>query len=146
MAIAFPRSIRALGNDRFRPSLVTLVLTILFLLAWFGWFFFRANPYHRIERKFQGGTQWICHCNAACRDIAASSSGTKGNNPNQRGGTNQYNFSRTSAARQRFYRRTIFRRTRASPRERARHCPNRNRNHHARRAASSSRAPIGNIA
>ncbi len=39
MAIDFPRSIRALGNDRFRPSLVTLIITSLLLLAWLGWFF-----------------------------------------------------------------------------------------------------------
>lgn len=40
MAISFSRSIRALGNDRFRPSLVTLIITSLLLVAWFGWFLF----------------------------------------------------------------------------------------------------------
>lgn len=50
MAIAFPRSIRALGNDRFRPSLATLLVTSFLLLAWFVWFFFAPIP------QFESGT------------------------------------------------------------------------------------------
>lgn len=55
MAIAFPRSIRALGNDRFRPSLVTLVITMLFLFVWFGWFFFAQIPTYEDTTNFKPG-------------------------------------------------------------------------------------------
>lgn len=40
MAIAFPRSLRALNNDRYRPSLFALGITTGLLLVWLGWFFF----------------------------------------------------------------------------------------------------------
>lgn len=55
MAIAFPRSIRALGNDRFRPSFVTLVITMLFLLVWFAWFFFAQIPTYASSTNFKSG-------------------------------------------------------------------------------------------
>jgi hypothetical protein len=55
MAIEFPRSIRALGNDRFRPSLVTLGMTMLFLLVWFGWFFLAQIPTYESSTNFKIG-------------------------------------------------------------------------------------------
>jgi hypothetical protein len=55
MAIAFPRSIRALGNDRFRPSNVTLLISILFLLVWFGWFFLVPIPTYEASTNFKLG-------------------------------------------------------------------------------------------
>lgn len=44
MAIAFPRSLRALDNDRFRPSLIALGLTLAVLAAILVWFFFGSVP------------------------------------------------------------------------------------------------------
>lgn len=44
MAIAFPRSLRALHNDRFRPSLWALGITTVLVLAWVIWFFFGSVP------------------------------------------------------------------------------------------------------
>lgn len=55
MAIEFPRSIRALGNDRFRPSLVTLIITSLLLLAWFAWFFFAPIARYETSTNFKLG-------------------------------------------------------------------------------------------
>jgi hypothetical protein len=55
MAIAFPRSLRALGNDRFRPSTVTLALTCLVLFAWFGWFFLSQIPMLESSTNFKAG-------------------------------------------------------------------------------------------
>lgn len=55
MAIDFPRSIRALGNDRFRPSLVTLMITSLLLVAWFGWFFFAPIGQYETSNNFKIG-------------------------------------------------------------------------------------------
>lgn len=55
MAIDFPRSIRALGNDRFRPSLVTLIITSVLLLAWFAWFFFAPIARYESSTNFKLG-------------------------------------------------------------------------------------------
>lgn len=44
MAIAFPRSLRALNNDRFRPSRTALIIATILLLVWMGWFFFGQIP------------------------------------------------------------------------------------------------------
>lgn len=44
MAIAFPRSLRALDNDRFRPSLITLGITLSILGAILVWFFLGSVP------------------------------------------------------------------------------------------------------
>jgi hypothetical protein len=44
MAIAFPRSLRALDNDRFRPSLIVLGITLAVLGAMLIWFFFGSVP------------------------------------------------------------------------------------------------------
>lgn len=59
MAIAFPRSIRALGNDRFRPSLVTLLLTSFLLLAWFAWFFLAPIPQYESGTNLKLGRNGI---------------------------------------------------------------------------------------
>jgi hypothetical protein len=57
MALSFPRSVRALGSDRFRPSLITLALVCILLIIWLGWFFFTPVPVYessstlRVERN-----------------------------------------------------------------------------------------------
>lgn len=53
MAIAFSRSLRALNNDRFRPSLLVLGVTLSILLAWVIWFFFGGVPLYETSDRFQ---------------------------------------------------------------------------------------------
>jgi hypothetical protein len=53
MALAFPRSLRALGNDRFRPSLVMLFITAGLLLLWLGWFFLGQIPIYASSSTFR---------------------------------------------------------------------------------------------
>jgi hypothetical protein len=55
MAISFPRSLRALGSDRFRPSLVTLCITSLLLLVWFAWFWFASIPQYETSADLRVG-------------------------------------------------------------------------------------------
>lgn len=40
MAISFSRSMRSLQGDSFRPSLVTLIIASIFIIAWFAWLVF----------------------------------------------------------------------------------------------------------
>jgi hypothetical protein len=40
MSISFSRSMRSLHSDSFRPSLATLVIASIFIIAWFAWLVF----------------------------------------------------------------------------------------------------------
>lgn len=40
MSISFSRSMRSLQSDSFRPSLATLVIASIFIIAWFAWLVF----------------------------------------------------------------------------------------------------------
>lgn len=51
MAIAFPRSLRALNGDRFRPSLWALGVTTVLVLAWIVWFFFGSVPIYETSSE-----------------------------------------------------------------------------------------------
>ena len=42
MAIAFSRSLRSLQADRWRGTVVALLVAIVLLAAWLGWFFFAS--------------------------------------------------------------------------------------------------------
>lgn len=52
MAIEFPRSVRALRNDRFRPSLAALTVTTVLLGAWLIWFFFSQIAVYESSTTF----------------------------------------------------------------------------------------------
>ncbi|HZQ09490.1 MAG TPA: HlyD family efflux transporter periplasmic adaptor subunit [Anaerolineae bacterium] len=52
MAIAFSRSLRALNNDRFRPSLIVLSITLVLLAAWVTWFVFGSVPIYETSNTF----------------------------------------------------------------------------------------------
>ncbi len=40
MSISFSRSMRSLHGDSFRPSLATLIIASIFIIAWFAWLVF----------------------------------------------------------------------------------------------------------
>ena len=50
MAIAFSRSLRSLQADRWRATLLGLVVAILLLTAWCGWFFFASIAFSESGR------------------------------------------------------------------------------------------------
>jgi hypothetical protein len=52
MAIAFSRSLRALGNDSFRPSLVAVAVTGALLVAWLAWFLLAPIPIYTSSATF----------------------------------------------------------------------------------------------
>lgn len=52
MALAFPRSLRSLKRDSFRPSLITLSITIVLVVAWCVWFLFSAIPMYEASTNF----------------------------------------------------------------------------------------------
>jgi hypothetical protein len=55
MAIAFPRSIRALGSDRFRPTRATSLISAALALAWLGWFWLAPIPVYESSSLLQFG-------------------------------------------------------------------------------------------
>lgn len=59
MAIAFPRSLRALNNDRFRPSRIALIIATLLLLVWMGWFFFGQIPLYETSTELSSAREGI---------------------------------------------------------------------------------------
>lgn len=52
MALAFPRSLRSLKQDDYRPSLITLGVTIVLVVAWSIWFFLAAIPMYEASTNF----------------------------------------------------------------------------------------------
>ena len=66
----FPRSIRSLESDRFRASAVGLLVAIVILAAWLGWFFLARVAVYKVA----GGVkleQWIC---ASCAEATPKAS------------------------------------------------------------------------
>lgn len=53
MSLSFPRSLRAFHNDSFRPSLVTLSIATVLLVAWGVWFFGAQVTLYETSREFQ---------------------------------------------------------------------------------------------
>ena len=49
MSIAFSRSLRALGADRFRASLLGLLVVVVLLTVWAAWFFFAEVGVYEIS-------------------------------------------------------------------------------------------------
>lgn len=75
MALSFPRSLRALQNDGFRPSLIVLIITILLLIAWGAWFFLAQVTIYEASRDFQVGanrTLLVTYAPSALARIRAS--------------------------------------------------------------------------
>lgn len=55
MSIAFSRSMRALKNDSFRPSITLMVFAMIFVAAWLGWFFLARLPVYEMSTTVRLG-------------------------------------------------------------------------------------------
>jgi hypothetical protein len=55
MSIAFSRSMRALKNDSFRPSMILMIFAMLFVAAWLGWFLLARLPVYESSARVRLG-------------------------------------------------------------------------------------------
>ena len=55
MSIAFSRSMRALKNDSFRPSITLMIFAMIFVAAWLGWFFLARLPVYETSTRVRLG-------------------------------------------------------------------------------------------
>ena len=53
MAISFPRSMRSLQSDSFRPSLATLIIASVLIVAWFAWLVFASVTLYETSQDWQ---------------------------------------------------------------------------------------------
>lgn len=53
MGISFPRSMRSLQTDSFRPSLATLVAGSILITAWLAWFVFAPITLYETSQEWQ---------------------------------------------------------------------------------------------
>jgi hypothetical protein len=55
MSIAFSRSMRSLKNDSFRPSVILMVIAMMFVAAWLGWLFLARLPVYETSTRVRIG-------------------------------------------------------------------------------------------
>jgi hypothetical protein len=53
MSISFSRSMRSLQSDSFRPSLATLIIASILILAWFAWLVFASVTLYETSQDWQ---------------------------------------------------------------------------------------------
>jgi len=53
MSISFSRSMRSLHGDSFRPSLATLIIASIFIIAWFAWLVFAQITLYATSQNWE---------------------------------------------------------------------------------------------
>ncbi len=53
MSISFSRSMRSLQSDSFRPSLATLIIASILIVAWFAWLVFARVTLYESSQDYQ---------------------------------------------------------------------------------------------
>jgi hypothetical protein len=53
MSLSFSRSMRSLQSDSFRPSLATLIIASILILAWFAWLVFASVTLYETSQDWQ---------------------------------------------------------------------------------------------